>query len=314
MNNLKSKLQRLAIKISHMSFTLPIGSLKYRVVECPGLWATDAYLKKLTNDLVEVARNCQGEKEIPLYGVLKGEREDLSKRLITIAYNRKTGKPVGFSAQIYLDLKDYAFSQRVLHLGLIYVDKTAQGKNVSYLLAVFPNILILLKNIFRDIWVSNVSQVPAVCGLVAQNYYNVYPNVDGTRQTFHHRKIGELIFENHKSAFGVGEDASYDSKRQVISNAYTGGSDNLKKSFNDSPKHRDPRINKMCSDELNYERGDDFLQLGVLSAKAISDLYKKKTKGLQGLNYNILFDCYYSMGGFYSSHSLGLRKTKKRKN
>ena len=259
-----------------MSFTLPVGSLNYKIYECPGLWCSDADLKAITNDLLKVAKKCQGDKEVPIYGVLEGKREDMSNRLITIAYDRKTGEPVGFAAQIFLDLVDEGFYERILHLGLIYVDKSVQGKSVSYLLSVFPNLLILVKNGFRDVWISSVSQVPAVVGLVAKNYHNVYPNIDETKQSFRHQKLADLIIKNHNEAFGVGDDAYWDREKQIIQNAYTGGSDNLKKSFDESPKHRINEFNELCEKELDYERGDDFLQLGVLSPSAILTLFKMK--------------------------------------
>lgn len=275
----KSTLKLLKLNFdgsNFMSFTLPVGPLKYRIYECPGLWCSDKDLDLITQDLLKVAKKCQGDKEVPIYGVLEGRREDMSHRLITIAYDRKTNEPVGFSAQIFLDLYDEGFHERILHLGLIYVDKSAQGKNISYLLSVFPNLLILVKNGFRDVWISNVSQVPAVVGLVAKNYFNVFPNIDGTKQSFRHQKLADLIIDNHNEAFGVGDDAFWDRDRQIIENAYTGGSDNLKKSFEDSPKHRNEQFNALCKKELNYERGDDFLQLGVLSPSAILTLFKIK--------------------------------------
>jgi hypothetical protein len=62
--------------------------------------------------------------------------------------------------------------------------------------------------------------------------------------------------------FGVGDEAGFDETRFVISNAYTGGSDSLKKSFTAAPKHRDDVYNAFCARELDYARGDDVLQIG----------------------------------------------------
>jgi hypothetical protein len=62
--------------------------------------------------------------------------------------------------------------------------------------------------------------------------------------------------------FGVGGEAGFDEARFVITNAYTGGSDALKKTFETAPKHRDEQYNAFCARELDYVRGDDILQLG----------------------------------------------------
>jgi hypothetical protein len=51
-------------------------------------------------------------------------------------------------------------------------------------------------------------------------------------------------------------------------NAYTGSSDNLKKSFEDAPKHRSAAYNDMCARELDYARGGDILQIGQLNMRA----------------------------------------------
>ena len=68
----------------------------------------------------------------------------------------------------------------------------------------------------------------------------------------------------YRHVFGVGDDAGFDVDRFVITNAYTGGSDNLKKSFAEAPKHRQVHYNEMCRQQLDYERGDDFLQIGQI--------------------------------------------------
>ena len=69
--------------------------------------------------------------------------------------------------------------------------------------------------------------------------------------------------------FGVGAEAGFDEDRFVITNAYTGGSDNLKKTLDQAPKHRDPRANALCEKELDYGRGDDFLQIARLDMPSV---------------------------------------------
>lgn len=64
--------------------------------------------------------------------------------------------------------------------------------------------------------------------------------------------------------FGVGDEAVFDEDRFVITNSYTGGSDDLKKTFDEAPKHRKQHFNDFCSEQLDYDRGDDILQLGKI--------------------------------------------------
>lgn len=249
---------------------IPMGNnLDFVLYEKPGIWCNQKELDELVATLRDVAQRGQGSKEIPDYGVLKGEKFDLNRRIISIAYDRKTGQAIGFSAQAYLDVQVGLRYETVIHLGLIFIDPQFQGRNLSYILSSLPNILIFLKSGLRSIWLSSVSQVPAVVGLVAQNYYAVYPNYNSqVVQTFEHRMLAREIIKHHRSFFGVGAEATYDEDRQIIQNAYTGGSDHLKKSFADAPKHRIDSVNNLCQMHLNYERGDDFLQIGRLNLKA----------------------------------------------
>lgn len=273
-------MKRLIFRFNEFMCVIPLSSrLDFLVYERPGAWCSDEQLDALVQSLRDVAQAGQEGKDIPWYGPLTGDRKDLRNRIISVAYDRVLKRPVGFSAQSYIHLREGAFSTEVVHLGLIYVDPTYQGKSVSYLLSLLPNVLILIKSGFRDTWISSVSQVPAVVGLVASNYANVYPSHDVTsRQTFMHRKLGQLIMEQNREVFGVAYDAGYDPHSQVITDAYTGGSDNMKKTFDQATHHRNPAVNEMCRSKLNYERGDDFLQLGQLGFRVITELFKNKAQ------------------------------------
>ena len=99
--------------------------------------------------------------------------------------------------------------------------------------------------------------------MVARQFDNVFPTArPSDRQRYDHLHLARQIMARHRFAFGVGSDAVFDERRGVILNAYTGGSDNLRKSFDEAPKHRDAQYNEICQRELDYERGDDFLQIG----------------------------------------------------
>lgn len=109
-----------------------------------------------------------------------------------------------------------------------------------------------------------MTQVPAVVGMVAETFAAVYPGQEGSAQTFAHRHLAHQIMAHERDSFGVGPEAGYDPAAQVITNAYTGGSDNLKKTFDVAAKHRHERYNSFCAEALDYDRGDDVLQIGRL--------------------------------------------------
>ena len=81
-------------------------------------------------------------------------------------------------------------------------------------------------------------------------------------RSFAHLQLARGIMREHRAVFGVGAEAGFDETRFVITDAYTGGSDALKKTYDVAPKHRDEQYNAFCARELDYARGDDVLQLG----------------------------------------------------
>lgn len=229
----------------------------------PGAWASDGELRRMVADLRAVALAGQEGKEIPEYGVLVGDRGDLRDRVVTVAYDRATGEPAGFSALCLLDVPIGSRVETVVHLGLTFVHPDHQRQGLPRLLYGAPAFLLLFETGLRGFWVSNVSQVPAVVGMASEVYADVYPHYAGrTRQSFTHLMLARQILRLHRAAFGVGPEAAFVEALQVITNAYTGGSDHLKKTFEEAPKHRVEEANAFCARHLDYRRGDDFLQLG----------------------------------------------------
>lgn len=248
--------------------------------ERPGHFLDDDALAAIVDDMRQVADAGQKEKDVPLYGALLGDREDLKRRIITIAYERQSKKPIGFNAMAYLDVPLGLEVTSIMHLGLVFVHPQYQRQHLPDLLYGAATFLLFFKRGLRANWISNVTQVPAIIGMTGNKFANVYPTHRGNPQSFTHLALSRAIMRDHRSAFGVGDDAWFDETKQVIKNAYTGGSDELKKTFDEAPKHRDDRVNQMCRTWLDYDRGDDILQLGLFTIRsALGFLRTKMPKG-----------------------------------
>ena len=263
----------------HTSFTIPSddGGLVVQLWDRPGRWLDDGALGRLVDDLRTVAIAGQRGKPMPQYGALLGERDDLARRCITLVTLKRTGEPIGFCALAYFDIVMGARLISVVHLGLLYVVPDHQHRHLSNVLYGASTLLLLTRGGLQPFWISNVSQVPAAIGLTARHYDDVYPRPDkGARQSFMHLALARAILRDHRRAFGVGDDARFNEQRQVIENAYTGGSDDLKKTWDEAPKHRDPAINEMCRTWLDYDRGDDVLQLGRCNLKSMTRFFRSK--------------------------------------
>jgi hypothetical protein len=242
--------------------------LRLRIVERPGLALSADDLAGLCADLRQVARAVLPEGDLE-YGVLGGDRERLESAVITLIYDAKTGAPVAFNALSLMDVSLAGHPVEILHLGLVMVDPALRGKGLSELLYGLTCVLLFLRRQCRPLRLSNVTQVPAVFGMVSETFDQVFPTPERSSDPgFVHRSLARQIMARHRHVFGVGPEAGFDEERSVILDSYTGGSDDLKKTFADAPKHRQAVYNTMCERELDYRRGDDFLQIGQLNMEA----------------------------------------------
>ncbi|MEZ5854680.1 MAG: hypothetical protein R3D67_08000 [Hyphomicrobiaceae bacterium] len=243
----------------------PTGEVMARIVEKPGLWMTSEEIGKLLADFRAIARSTLSQGDLD-YGVLTGETDRLSKSIITILYDRKTHVPIAFNALAVMDVDLHAQPAEVLHMGLVMVDPGVRSQGFSWVLYGLTCLVLFARNQLRPLWLSNVTQVPAIVGMVTETFSNVFPSPRAdAHRSFEHLLLAREIMGRHRHVFGVGADAEFDEVRFVIANAYTGGSDNLKKSFEAAPKHRDAAYNEFCQSQLDYVRGDDVLQLCQLS-------------------------------------------------
>lgn len=241
------------------------GNISTRIVERPGGWMADDALQALLRDIRSIAKKTLPDGDLT-YGVLLGDRERLAHSIVTILYDRTSGAPVAFNALAAMDVTLHGRPAEVLHMGLIMVDPGVRSQGFSWVLYGLTCLVLFFRNQMRPLWLSNVTQVPAIIGMVTETFSNVFPSPQpGVRQSFEHVLLARQIMAHHRHVFGVGADAGFDEHRSVITNAYTGGSDDLKKTFDQAPKHRSEIYNTFCAEQLDYGRGDDVLQLGQMT-------------------------------------------------
>ncbi|XUM22749.1 hypothetical protein ACRAVF_04420 [Bradyrhizobium oligotrophicum S58] len=244
------------------------AELRTRIVESPGTTLDDAALAALVADLRTIAGKTLPAGELT-YGIFSGQREPLARAIVTVVSEEAGGRPIAFNALAVMQVERDGDTQQVLHLGLVMVDPEARGKGLSGVLYGLTTLLLFVRDGLRPKWISNVTQVPAVAGMVCETFSDVYPSpLPQARQSFAHLQLARGIMRAHRAVFGVGAEAGFDEQRFVITNAYTGGSDALKKTYDDAPKHRDTVYNGFCARELDYARGDDLLQLGRIDLAA----------------------------------------------
>jgi hypothetical protein len=198
------------------------------------------------------------------YGVFLDDLDIWKSIVLTLVYDRGTGTLIAFNALRWIEIDRSGAERPVLHLGLAMVDPEYQSRGVSWILYGLTVVLLFLRAGLRPLRISSVSQVPAVIGRVAQSFADVYPDGMTTRPGYRHLRVARAIMKDHRDAFGVGADAWFEEDHFIIRNAYTGGSDAMKKSFDEAARHRDAHVNDFCLAHLDYGRGDDFLQIGQM--------------------------------------------------
>jgi len=257
-----------SLRRAHMDVRLRNGRERIvRIMERPGLWMSDQALADLTADLRRVASKTLADGALT-YGVFAGDRDRMKETIITLV-SLRDGTPIAFNALAVMAVDTQPDATDVLHLGLVMVDPDQRSGGLSWVLYGLTCFLLFVRNQFRPLWISNVTQVPAVVGMVSEMFSDIWPKPQAERRTLTHVMLARRIMDHHRFVFGVGEDAGFDEERFVITNAYTGGSDDLKKTWDAAPKHRDDVYNAFCKTELDYARGDDVLQLGRMDMPAI---------------------------------------------
>jgi hypothetical protein len=236
--------------------------LRTRIIESPGKSLSQDDLDQLVSQLRIIAGKTLPAGDLA-YGIFSGERDRLARAIVTLISEEATGRPIAFNALSVMPVELDGEREQVTHLGLVMVDPDVQGQGLSWVLYGLTTLALFARHGLRPKWISNVTQVPAVFGMVCDTFSDVFPSPHAdARQSFAHLQLARGIMREHRAVFGVGGEAGFDEERFVITDAYTGGSDALKKSFDAAPKHRDEQYNSWCARELDYARGDDVLQLG----------------------------------------------------
>ncbi len=269
----------------------PSKNFRCKIIEQPGLWMPDHDWKMALEEIRSIAGKSGSLQELD-YGILKGEKLYCDNTVVTVVYDAKTRAPVAFNAMSYMDVDIAGNREKIVHLGLVMVDPECRGRGMTWILYGLTCMLLFFRKLLNPIWITNVTQVPAVFGSVSENYDNVFPNPRrNVRRSFKHMHIAEQVMMNYRHIFGVGNDAIFDRERFVIMNSYTGGSDGLKKTFDEASKHRIQFYNEVCQRELDYDRGDDFFQIGQINMTVIKNylLHDVPRGSLLSVAYHAVF-------------------------
>lgn len=241
-----------------MRFSLQRGC-RLETYRFPGRWMPDAQLDELRGILKRVAR--YRLDPLPDYGIFLPDREPFRNRIVTVVF--EDDRPVGFSAMVWLPLRVDDEPHDVLHLGLVVTTPNRLSRNLLWQMYYFPVFFVGLHRFLRPFWVSCVSLEPSVIGAVSDGFHTVRPHYQEDRSQDSTRlAIARQIVEGHAHEFGAGEMARLNEETFVIEGSCRGPSETLRASYRGAAKYSKRECNEYCRDLLDYDRGDELLQLG----------------------------------------------------
>jgi hypothetical protein len=230
----------------------------------PGLSWSDEIIQTMTQELRRVAATCFDP--VPLYQCLKGTRDELSRNIITLARDEQ-GRLVGFSSGVLMDVESVG---PVLHLGLTCVDPAARGRSLTHkLISKMVSTYVLRHRPFHRTWLTNVSCILNTLGNVALYFDGVYPSPDGpAAPSDTHRTIARVLDTRYREPIYISKDANFEWKSFVFRECSK--TTVFRKSADDKRfHHRDPSLNEFYAPLLNFDDGDELLQVGYCSVLSV---------------------------------------------
>ena len=214
-----------------------------RIVETPGLSLSEAELGELVSQLRAVAAKTLPEESLT-YGIFSGERERLSRAIVTLICEEATGRPIAFNALSVMEVVLDGEPVEVTHLGLVMVDPDERdgGRRILYGLTACSSPVTGC--------VRNGSRTSPRCrqwsAWSARPFRMSFRRRTRTTPELCASAVGARHHVPSPRRVRRGCGSGFDEARFVITNAYTGGSDALKKTFEVAPKHRDEQYTRFA--------------------------------------------------------------------
>jgi len=248
-----------------------MAKIEYKQYFYPGSTLNDLELSSLVSELRSLAKICLNG--VPDYQVMTGKREDLKKVLLIVALADK--RIVGFSSALHLEVPGVG---DVFHTGLTCVDPSVRGKRLTHkLVASLLKNFMIKKSPFSSLWVSNCACVISSLGNIAMYFQNIYPSPKGPKSpTSEHLKIADYINKNCRDLIAINETANFNEEKFVFEGSVD-GTCFQKNAGDDQYNHRDPVITNYYKELMNFERGDEVLQIGQINLATYPTYKLKKT-------------------------------------
>jgi len=248
------------------------NTLSYKVYDRPGKKMSQDELQKLYCELLDVAKTCLDE--IPDYQCLSGRKEEFDRLIISVVRN-ESGKLLGFCSSYILDGGELG---NIFHLGLTCVRPEGRGLKFTHTLTSKVVQHFLFKySLFKPSWVTNVACVLSSLGNVSMYFDDVYPSPAVKSPCSEQMKVATLINLKYRNELYVSSKANFNKETFVFEESVLGNMFQ-KEAFDKRYLHRNNDLNDYFRNLMNFERGDEVLQVGKVSLLTFPSYFFRKIK------------------------------------
>ena len=183
------------------------------ILEKPEYLLDEIDKKSLREEIYALSLKCTPNNQALDYGIFNDPNHNniLNQCILTLIRDNNSNKLIAFNCLPLLDLTLKNKPIYFVHLGLVMIDPDYRSKGLLYILYGLTVVIMFCRKRLAPIWVSNVTQVPAVVGSFSEGFNNVFPNaLKNSRRSFDHLSLVRQIMLNHRHVFGVGNDAEFD--------------------------------------------------------------------------------------------------------
>jgi hypothetical protein len=224
----------------------------------PGRDLDDDSLAALCAELTAVGETCL--EPLPMYQVFLGTRDEMSDKAITIARRASDGTMAGFCAAVLLDVDGVG---EVLHLGLTCVRPGERGGGLTHRLGGRLVARYLMRRRFSRVWVTNVAAVMSSLGNFARHVRDVHPAPGSRPSRPEHVRIADAFDQRYRAKAHIQSWAVFDRDTFVFRGSGRGTAFQ-KRADEAQYHHRDPALNAFYGSIMNFDDGDEVLQVGTL--------------------------------------------------
>lgn len=250
----------------------------YEIFDRPGTWMTEDQLEVLQERLAGVAESRLGMRPRYSYFV---DLKCFHDKLITIC--SRDGQDLCFNAMVYLGTCN---GRPAVHLGSVYSLEGQKGQ--MQMLYIWSTCYLLIRNGFGKIYITSITHTPRIFGAVQEGYSKVYPcaGADQELESFH-LEVRDLLLQSYLREFPLMAPPAVDDAFVLKGfRRMADGTVLIPDTRVTVPKHRNPEYNAFCLERLDYENGDEIMQVGIMQA---SDVLRngrifRKGGGLRPMN------------------------------